>query len=89
MHMVDGLDLGVPLDGHVVEARLCADLFERGIEAGQALHAGVAAHGFIVIQHHVAEVVDNGQDGAVEIAVCPGFRGPVLAFDGVRVAVFT
>ena len=85
--VVDALDPVVLLQRHVVEAGVPADLGEGRLETGQPLGRGVGADQLVVVEHGETVEIDDRDDRAVEVAVGPGLRGPVVRLGGERVDV--
>jgi hypothetical protein len=89
VHVLDLLHPVVLLEGHGVEAAHLTDHGERGLQAAQRLHGGVAADVLVVVQHHEAVLVLHGHHALGEAALGPGLAGEALRAQREGVHVLT
>ena len=89
MDVVHGLDLGMGIDGHRVEAAHLAHLDEGGLEARERLHVGLGPHVLVMVEDRQAVDVLHRNDGMLEAALLPGALGPLLALDSISVDIVT
>ena len=87
MDMDDALDIGIALDGNVIEAELRADTLEGGVERAERLHVGLRPHMLVLRQHDLVVDVLDRHDRLLEPAVLPGRRGALLGLDGIGIDI--
>ncbi len=88
VHMVDALDLRVALQGHRVKAHR-AQLFKRGFQAAQCFHRGAGLDEFIFRQNHLAQLVFDRHDRAIEVTRRTRGRSALLRLDREGVHIVT
>ena len=87
MHVVDGLDFGMLLHRHRVEAGHLAHLHEGRLQSGERLHGGRGPHVLVFGQDCQPVDVLDRDDRILETPLLPRLSGALLALDRVGIDV--
>ena len=88
--VADAFQLGIALLDHRIKPRHHRALGqERRLKRAKALHGGVRAHVFVMVENDRPHLVAHGHDGSRKAAFFPSGRGALLTFHRIGVDVVT